>query len=110
MRYKRKVASGQPQGSSSWDNVARKFGEDIGVQIGKIENGLKSQVNELIGRIRIESTCDTKWFNSKKQDIIQNLKNARSTYPTIKIEMDNMTHLIIENSTGVHKIEKALWQ
>lgn len=47
------------------------------------------------------------------QDIIQEIQTAISN-PTwgagVKANMDNMTLIVIENSTGIHTIEKALWQ
>ena len=53
------------------------------------------------------------WYNGTKQDLIQEIQTAVSN-PTwgagVKANMDNMTHIVIENSTGIHTIEKALWQ
>ncbi len=96
--------------SGSWVTIAKKFGEDVGHQIGKIDNSFKSQFTDHIGHIRIETGGNSTWLNANRTELINNLKQARTQYPEIISDMDNMTKLTIENATGVHTIERSLWQ
>ena len=45
--------------SGNWTTIAKNLGDDVGVQIGSIDNAVKSQFSEHVGRVRIESirTC-----------------------------------------------------
>jgi hypothetical protein len=99
--------------SSSWITIAKNFGNDVGCQIGTIENSLKSQFSSLIGQVRIEIGGNDIWRNATKMELIENLKSAilnPDWGASLKLNMDNMTHLIIENATGKHVIERASWQ
>lgn len=96
--------------SPNYISILKNFGNDVGAQIGIIDNAIKSQFTEHIGRVRVESSGNSIWFEANKQELINRLKQGRIDYPEIVSGMDNMTHLIIENSTGVHTIQKALWQ
>lgn len=96
--------------SISWVTIAKNLGSDVGAQFNKIDNTLKSQFTSLIGQVRIEAAANSIWLNATKEVLIQNIKQARLQYPEIITKMDNMTHIIIENATGTHVIEKSLWQ
>ncbi len=98
--------------SGNWTTIAKKFGDDVGAQIEKIDATLKSQFAEHVGRVRIESSGNAVWNSANKQGLIQEIQKVTNDYPWsagVKAKMDNMTHIVIENSTGIHTIEKALW-
>ena len=96
--------------SKSWATIARKFGDDIGAQIGKIDSKFKSQFADHIGQVKIEVGGNSSWFTASRAELIENLKQARSQYADIIDNMDNMSKIVIENGAGKHIIDRALWQ
>lgn len=96
--------------SKNFVSVGKKFGEDVGQQIGTISDSVKSQFVDRVGQVRIEPGANDKWYYADKETLISSLNEVREKFPAVRSGMDNMTKLIIENETGVHTIERALWQ
>ena len=98
--------------TSGWLTLGKNLGHQAGAQFSIINPEFLSQFSERMGRVRIEPTADPTWYNATKEELIGEIKkiiihpNAGDNYIN---KLNNMTHLTIENATGIHTIERALW-
>ena len=83
--------------------------EDLGFQAGNLHSDVLSQFERYTGWARIESGAADIWYNASRSDLQALLKDIRGD-TAVSSNLDFMTHLIIENNTGLHTFVRSEWR